>query len=48
MAVREYWMVQFTRGEDSATDQAKVLTDIRVTRLGNVAKGTRRVQGTRR
>ena len=48
MAVRQYWMVQFTRGEGSASDQAKVLTDVRVTRLGNVAKGTRRVQGTRR
>jgi len=38
MAVREYWMVQFTRGEDSATDQAKVLTDIRVTRVGDEAR----------
>ena len=38
MAVRQYWMVQFTRGEDSATDQAKVLTDVRVTRVGDEAR----------
>jgi len=38
MTVRQYWMVQFTWREYSATDQAKVLSDVGVTRVGDEAR----------
>ena len=38
MTVRQYWMVQFTWREDSATDQTKVLSDVGVTRVGEEAR----------
>ena len=43
MAVRQYGMVEVTWREDLATDQAKVLTDVRVTRLGDEARMAFRV-----
>ena len=43
MAVRQYGMVQFTRGEDLALDETKVEADVGVTRLGDEARMTFRV-----